>query len=89
MARWQEFRQCPGCTYDFATGEGEKSCDYYDCPYLPPELSVVCSQCMYDFFTDEGNAGCPDPSTCEEGAEARANVANMREWLAGTGRSVR
>ncbi len=28
MARWEGFRKCPGCGYDFATGEGERSCSW-------------------------------------------------------------
>jgi hypothetical protein len=42
MARWEGFSQCPGCGYDFATGEGERSCAWGDCPYLPEELDVFC-----------------------------------------------
>ena len=80
MGNWLDFRRCPGCSYDFATGEGEKSCDYHDCPYLPPELVVLCPQCMYDFATGEGNPPCPDPDTCAHGVDARANVPNVLRW---------
>jgi hypothetical protein len=37
MTRWEGFRQCPGCGYDIATGEGERSCSWGDCPHLPEE----------------------------------------------------
>jgi hypothetical protein len=40
MAKWEAFRQCPGCGFDFATGEGERSCSSGDCPNLPEELTV-------------------------------------------------
>lgn len=82
MANWMEFRQCPGCGYDFATGEGEKGCSYYECPYVPEELRAFCSTCMYDFVTGEGNPPCADPETCEQGADARGKIANVRRWKA-------
>jgi hypothetical protein len=28
MATWDQFRQCDGCGYDFATGEGERGCGW-------------------------------------------------------------
>lgn len=86
MARWEEFRSCPGCGYDFATGEGVPSCHYYDCPYLPAELNVFCDVCRFDFFTMEGNPPCGDPTTCDHGAPARANVENVRRWRELVGR---
>ncbi len=42
MSRWEEFRQCPHCDLDLATGEGERACAWGDCPYLPEELDVYC-----------------------------------------------
>lgn len=80
MGRWEEFRQCPGCNYDFATGGGERSCSYYDCPYLPSELNVFCDDCRFDYFTMEGNPSCDDPALCEHGVDARANVENVHRW---------
>ena len=80
MARWERFRQCQGCGYDFATGEGEKSCSDYDCAYLPAELNVFCDYCRFDFFTMEGNPPCEDPMTCEHGEEPRSHVENARKW---------
>jgi hypothetical protein len=80
MARWEKFRNCPGCGYDFATGEGEQSCNYYECAYLPQELNVFCDVCRYDFFTGEGNPSCEDASTCSHGEEARSHVENVRKW---------
>jgi hypothetical protein len=89
MRSWQErrearvlsFRQCPTCTYDPATGEGERSCHYGGCPYLPEELNVLCPRCNYNFFTREGEPGCPN-GECEFAAEAPERVAMMRRWLA-------
>lgn len=80
MARWEDFRQCRGCGYDFATGEGERGCNYFDCPYLPSELNVFCDWCRFDFLTMEGNPPCEDPASCEHGVDARANVANVLRW---------
>ena len=82
MAKWQEFRVCPGCGYDLGTGEGDRSCSWGDCPYVPEELDVFCDQCRFDFFTMEGNAPCEDPKVCEHGAPARSHVENYRVWQA-------
>jgi hypothetical protein len=82
MARWEGFEQCPGCGLDIATGEGERSCSWGDCPYLPPELDVFCPNCRFNFFTMEGNALCGHPQTCDYAAEARANIENLRTWQA-------
>jgi hypothetical protein len=82
MARWEEFRQCPGCGYDIATDEGEKACHMYDCPYLPSELDAFCPQCRFNYITGEGNPSCEDPATCVHGEDARANVENYRRWSA-------
>jgi hypothetical protein len=82
MARWQAFRNCPGCGYDIATGEGERSCSWGDCAYLPTELDVFCPNCRFNFFTDEGNPPCDEPAMCPHGAEARSHVENVRVWEA-------
>lgn len=60
-----EFRQCPGCSYDFVTGEGSRACGWYDCPYLPEELKVLCPECNYNFATGEGRPRCTDPPSCD------------------------
>ena len=80
MATWEDFRQCPGCGYDFATDVGERSCHLYECPYLPAELDVFCPQCRFNFQTDQGNPACADPDSCEHGVEARDNVEHYRRW---------
>ena len=38
--RWKEFRPCPQCSFDFATGEGERGCAWGECPYVPEQLNV-------------------------------------------------
>ena len=87
MTRWKDFRTCPGCGFDLASGEGERSCHYFDCPYMPEELNVFCDVCRFDFFTMEGNPSCADPATCDYGAVARSHVENVRRWqAAGAGR---
>lgn len=88
MAKWEEFRKCAGCGYDFATGEGEKACRYYECPYLPPELDLFCAYCRYNFLTQEGNPPCEDPLRCPHGAEPLANLRNFARWRARLRREV-
>jgi len=88
MARWQGFSQCPGCGHDLLTGEGERSCSYGDCPYLPEELNVVCPDCMFNFMTMEGNPPCEDPMTCAHGEEPRTHLANLSEWARQHGRQT-
>jgi ssDNA-binding Zn-finger/Zn-ribbon topoisomerase 1 len=82
MERVLRFRQCPSCSYDLATREGERGCHYYDCPYLPEELDVTCPRCRYNFFTDDGNPGCVDPPACKFARkEAPQRVDTLRRWL--------
>jgi hypothetical protein len=83
MARWEGFMQCPGCGYDSATDEGERSCAWGDCPYLPEELDVFCSQCRFNFFTMAGNPPCADPLACEYATAPMSHVENMRWWREG------
>jgi hypothetical protein len=81
VPRWEDFTKCPTCTYNIATGEGVRGCEWGECPYLPEELEIHCAWCWFDFFTMEGNPPCEDPMTCEHGAEPRANVPNVLRWL--------
>ena len=83
MGAWRTFRTCAGCSYDFATGEGEHACSYGDCPYLPVELDVFCDNCRFNYFTGEGNPSCADPMTCEHAAEPLSHVENYRVWAEG------
>ncbi len=82
MAKWEDFTACPGCTYDFATGEGNRSCHWAECPYMPAELDVFCAWCRFDFLTMEGNPPCEDQMTCEHGVEPRSHVPNLVRWKA-------
>lgn len=82
------FRQCPGCGYDFATGEGVRGCNYFDCPYLPEALKVFCPACNYNFLTGEGNPECQDLEGCEYAAEGRKRAENVRAWLRRQGEAV-
>jgi hypothetical protein len=76
------YRQCPGCDYDFVTGEGTKSCGWYDCPYLPEELKVFCPACNYNFATGEGTTWCGDPPSCLWALEGYQNAENARRFQA-------
>jgi len=80
VARWEGFSQWPSCAYDFATGEGERSCAWGECPYLPAELDVFCSQCRFNFVTMEGSPPCADPLTCEYAVAPMSHVENMSSW---------
>ena len=88
MERWEGFRKCPGCGYDIATGEGQRSCAWGDCPYLPEELNVFCDYCRFNFFTMEGNPSCEDPLSCPHAAEPLAHVENTRRWYEQIGRAT-
>lgn len=83
MANPMSFRQCPGCGYDFLTGEGEKGCHYYGCPYLPEALDARCPTCLYNFVAEDGNPECSYPPSCDFARDvAPQRVANVREWTA-------
>jgi hypothetical protein len=82
MPRWEGFDQCPGCGLDIATGDGQRSCAWGDCPYLPEELDILCDTCRFNFFTMEGNPPCQDPLECEHAAEPLSHVENLRRWQA-------
>jgi len=76
------FRQCPFCSYDFATHTGERACHMYACPYLPDLLDVSCPTCNYNFETGEGQAECGDPPSCEFSTSvAPHRVEALRQWL--------
>lgn len=81
MERTFAFRQCPGCSYDFITGEGTRSCSWYDCPYLPEGLNVFCPACNYNFATGEGAPRCTDPPTCEWSTEGYKHAENARKFF--------
>ena len=74
------FVQCPGCSYDFLTGEGSRNCSWYACPYLPDDLNVFCPRCNSNFATGEGGAGCSDHPSCELAKEGyrHARLAKQR-----------
>lgn len=80
MTGWQGFRQCVGCGYDIATGDGDRACSWGDCPYLPEALDVFCPQCRFNFFTMQGNSLCGRPGLCDNAADARAHVETVRAW---------
>ena len=78
--RTPAFVQCPGCSFNFVTGEGTRSCNWSECPYLPEEYKVFCPECYYNFATGEGNPRCSDPPTCDWALEGykRAELARKR-----------
>lgn len=84
------FTACEFCSFDLATGEGERSCHYFECPYIPEELVVTCPTCQHNFFTGEGRPECGNGSTCDFArVEAPQRVATLREWLVRQGRDAR
>ena len=78
--RLPRFVQCPGCSYDFLTGEGTRGCSWYECPYLPDALNVFCPRCNYNFATGEGSPQCSDRPTCDLAKEGyrHARLAKQR-----------
>lgn len=66
---------------DLGTGEGERSCSWGECPYLPEELDVYCPDCRFNYFTMEGNPPCGTPLTCPHGVVPREHIENLRKWL--------
>lgn len=78
-----DWQQCPTCSYDITTGEGERACHWYACPYLPEDLDVFCPRCNYDFYTGEGAPECHDPPTCRYSRQvAPRHVVAVDQWLA-------
>jgi len=57
-----------GVRVRYPAGEGERSCAWGDCAYLPEELNVLCDYRRFNFFTMEGNSPCGDPLRCEHAA---------------------
>lgn len=81
LRRALAFTRCPSCSYNFATGEGRRACNYYACPYLPEALDVFCPRCVYNFFTSDGNPECNDPPDCDFAVhEAPRRVAALTHW---------
>jgi hypothetical protein len=81
------FHTCELCSYDFRTDEGERSCHYYGCPYLPEELDVWCPTCRYNFMVGDGNPGCSDPPACGFARTvAPGRVRALEAWLIAQGR---
>jgi hypothetical protein len=85
MGNWMRFEKCGGCGWDIGTGEGERSCSWGECAYLPSELDVYCEQCRFNYFSLEGNPSCDDPLTCEHASVPLANVENYRRWATARG----
>lgn len=82
------FAPCEACEIDLATGEGERSCHYFACPYLPEELTVTCPTCQHNFFVNEG-PGCGQRPKCEFArVEAPQRVAMLEEWLVRHGKDA-
>src|SRR6266508_5902271 len=77
-----QFEKCAGCGWDIGTGEGERSCSWGECAYLPEELDVYCEQCRFNYFSLDGNPTCDDPLTCEHASVPLSHVENYRRWAA-------
>jgi hypothetical protein len=77
------FEPCADCTFDFATGEGERSCHYGTCPNLPDALDVRCPQCYYNFVTRDTVPACGESPSCDFALEeAPERVRNLTAWRA-------
>jgi hypothetical protein len=76
------FHVCEHCSYDFRTDEGERSCQYGECAYLPDELDVWCPTCRYNFMVGDGNPACGPSPTCDFARNvAPERVRALRAWL--------
>ena len=75
----RSFRRCPGCNFDWATGDGVRACSLYDCAYLPAELRVACEWCGFNFATDDGHIRC-DHETCPHALQLKANLHTYLRW---------
>lgn len=84
-ARMPAFVQCPGCSYNFLTGDGTRSCNWYECPYLPEEYKVFCPECNYNFHTGEGNPRCSDPPSCDWAVAGYEHAETARRRFGATG----
>lgn len=73
------WRQCPGCEYDIVTGEGERGCNWYDCPYLPEDLKVFCPHCNFNFATEEGSPRCGYPPSCKWAEPGYSHAVKAKE----------
>jgi hypothetical protein len=77
------FVQCEHCSYDFLTDTGDRSCHYYECPYLPEAIDVWCPTCHYNFATRDGNPECGDNPKCDFAVRvAPGRVKALRDWVA-------
>ena len=82
LERALKFEQCPSCTLNLATREGDAACHYYSCAYLRDVLDVVCPACNYNFATGEGRAHCGDTPSCDFALEeAPVHVAALQLWI--------
>jgi hypothetical protein len=82
LRRALRYQPCADCTYNFISGEGERSCSYGDCPYLPTDLDPRCPTCRFNFYTGDGDAACGDPPSCDFAVdEAPYHVDLLRRWL--------
>lgn len=79
----RDFHACPDCDYDLVTGEGTRSCHYYECPYLPELLDVRCPTCLYNFASGEGSPACGDDPDCEFAREVvPERLRALHAWAA-------
>lgn len=76
------FVQCPTCTYDLASGQGERNCNYGECPYLPEALNVTCPVCNFNFHERDGVPACGEPPACDFARETVGpRLRVLRDWL--------
>lgn len=79
--RFLGFMQCPGCSYDLVTGEGDRSCHYYECPSLPEELDATCPTCNYSFTARDTHRACEGSEPCDFARyEAVDRLHNLHRW---------
>ena len=82
LKRALRYQPCASCGYSFITGQGERNCQYGDCPYLPVNLDPQCPTCRFNFYTGDGEPSCGEPASCEFAVdEAPRRLALLQRWL--------
>ncbi len=77
------FTACPTCTYDIATGQGTRNCNYGECPNLPEVLDVTCPVCNFNFLARDTVPACGENPTCDFARETVGpRLKVLRDWRA-------
>ena len=77
------FAPCETCTYDIATGQGTRNCNYGECPNVPDALDVTCPVCNFNFLARDTVPACGENPSCDFAREVVGpRLKVLREWRA-------